>query len=319
MKLKLIIAFFITVVCNFSIYSLTEFSGELGDRNYKLYVPNNPDHKMLSLIIMLHGCEQSADEFAISSHILDYAEKENFAVLLPDQSKVYNPFKCWNWIVPFNNSRLGEAEIIINILDHVIDHYEIDKNRIFAAGMSAGGAMASILGNCYADRVKAIASHDGVQFYPTYTGADFLTVVLNGASVPAEQSALLGYSCSMYFHPPKNMPAIIFHGLASPLMNPMHAFQIEDEFAALNDYLDNGLRDYSATKDKKVETVPDSQTYGYTKYTLIDKKGSPYIERYMINQLNHSWSGGDGRYKYNDPKGPDATNIIINFFKRFGL
>jgi poly(3-hydroxybutyrate) depolymerase len=102
-------------------------------------------------------------------------------------------------------------------------------------------------------------------------------------------------------------------------MNPLHAAQIEDEFIAFNDYIDNHVRDTSSVKDKKVETVQDSATYGYTKYSVIGEDNEPFIQRYMINHLNHSWSGGDGKYRYNDPKGPDATKLIVNFFKRFGL
>lgn len=301
------------------VFKTGKYSGIYGERNYKLYLPSNDTTKSRSLIIMLHGCDQTPEQFGTSSHIYDYADKNDFAVLLPEQSKTYNPFKCWNWIIPGNNSRFGEPSIMIEMVDEVVEKYNINNNKVFAAGMSAGASMSGILANCFPDRIKAIASHDGVQYYATYSGGDFATVVLNGATVPSEQAGAFGYACSSMYNPPKQMPVIIFQGMASPLMNPLHAFQVEDEFKVLNDYLDNGIRDLSAFKDKNIETVPDSKTYGYTRYTFTGKNNKVFIERYMINRLNHAWSGGDGKFKYNDPKGPNATEIMVNFFKRFGL
>jgi poly(hydroxyalkanoate) depolymerase family esterase len=291
-----------------------------GLRNYYLYLPKlEANNNKFSMIVMLHGCEENAIDFANSTHILKYAEKNHFAVLLPEQDKIYNPYKCWNWIIPANNTRAGEGLIIVEMIEEVLKNNSIDKKKIFAAGMSAGGSMAQILGNCFPDVVKAIASHDGVQYYSTYTGLDFQTVVLNGATVSPEVAGETGYLCSALFNPPKQMPIIIFQGMASPLMNPIHAFQIEDEFKIFNDYLDNGFRDNSIIKNKKIENIPDGENYGYTLYSLYDKNNNIFIERYMINQLSHAWSGGDAKYPYNDPKGPNATQLIINFFKRFGL
>jgi poly(hydroxyalkanoate) depolymerase family esterase len=300
-------------------YTKGQYTGLSGSRNFKFYMPENPTNKKIGLVVMLHGCQQTADEFATSSKILIAAEKYNFAVLLPEQAISNNSYKCWNWILPAYNSRLGESEIIMGMVDQVIKNHNLDSNKVYAAGMSAGASMAGILGNCYPERFKAIASHDGVQYYPTAIVIDYVSVVLNGADIPAEQAGATGYAQAALFNPPKQMPVIIFQGMASPYMNPLHANQVEDEFKVLNDYLDDGLRDLSAFKSKNIETVPDSETYGYTKYSLTDKSGNVYIERYMINRLSHAWSGGDGKYQYNDPNGPDATTIFVKFFKRFGL
>jgi poly(3-hydroxybutyrate) depolymerase len=115
------------------------------------------------------------------------------------------------------------------------------------------------------------------------------------------------------------MPIIIFHGMNSPLMSPVHAFQIENEMKTFNDLLDDGTINNSYFKSQNVVTVPDSETYGYTLYTTTNFEGDVFIERYMINNLNHNWSGGLAGLPYNDPKGPNATEMILKFFKRFGL
>ncbi len=298
------------------------YDGIYGLRIYKVYIPSGLSKTTkIPVVVMLHGCEQSAEEFARGTRIAEYAEKEKFIALLPEQNTAFNSFKCWNWILPANNTREGEPDVIVEMLDEVLKKYNGDTNRVFTAGMSAGASMVSILGNCYPERFKALASHDGTQYYASYTGLDFAEVVLNGASVPASVAGKTGYNCTTFagIDRPKSMPIIIFHGMNSPLMSPVHAFQIENEMKTFNDLLDDGTINNSYFKSQNVVTVPDSETYGYTLYTTTNFEGDVFIERYMINNLNHNWSGGLAGLPYNDPKGPNATEMIIKFFKRFGL
>lgn len=295
--------------------------GIYGSRTYKVYVPKTLTKNMkVPVVVMLHGCQQNAEDFATGTRIEKWADKEKFVAVFPEQNISYNSFKCWNWIIPVYNSRSGESQAIIEILDAVIAKYNGDKNKVFAAGMSAGASMVNILGNCYPERFKALASHDGTQFYSSYMGLDFAEVVLSGASVPSGIAARIGHACSQFVKErPKKMPIIIFHGMRSPLMSPMHAFQVESEFKAFNDYLDNDIRDNSYFLEKDVVNVPDTKTYGYNLYTTTDIDHDIIIERYMINDLSHGWSGGVDNLPYNDPKGPDASALIFKFFKRYGL
>ena len=296
-------------------------SGLNGLRDYKIYIPDglSKGHKA-PLVVMLHGCEQSAEEFAKGTRIAEWADKEKFVALLPEQNSVYNPFKCWNWVMPSNNLRAGETAAIIEMMDLVIKKYDLDNDHVYAAGMSAGASMVSILGNCYPERFKALGSHDGTQYYATATGLDFANVVLSGASVPSAIAAHTGFACSYFAsNKPTVMPIIIFHGMNSPLMSPVHAFQIEDEFKAFNDYLDNGVKDNSYYKSKEIVNVPESTTYGYNLYTTVNQENDVFIERYMVDKLGHDWSGGVANLPFNDPKGPDATALMVKFFKRFGL
>lgn len=304
-----------------SLFETGSYSGVYGYRNYKVYVPAGLDENAKTpVVVMIHGCDQNAETFAAGTRIVKWADKEKFIVLLPEQNPSFNSFKCWNWVLPVNNSKYGETQVIIEMLDQVLAKYNGDTNKVFAAGMSSGASMVNILGNCYPDRFKALGSHDGTQFYATKTGMDFSDVVLYGASVTAPVAAEFGYACSAYTrNRPSKMPIIIFHGMNSPLMSPAHAYQIENEFKVFNDLLDNGTRDLSYYLDKSVKFYPGNNTYGYNKYTLINKLQEPLIERYMINDLAHSWSGGDPKIPYNDPKGPDATGLIIEFFKKYGL
>lgn len=304
------------------IFETGSYNGIFGMRNYKVYVPKGLSKtKKAPVVVMIHGCEQNASLFAEGTRIVKWADKEKFIVLLPEQNIAYNPYKCWNWVLPVNNSRTGETKVIIEMLDAVLKKYNGDSNNVFAAGMSSGASMVNILGNCYPDRFKALASHDGTQFYATRTGMDFPDVVLYGPSVDAPTAARAGDACSTLVHNrPKQMPIIIFHGMKSPLMSPAHAFAIENEFKIFNDLLDNGVRDTSYFLSKDVKYFSgEGKTYGYNKYTLVNPTHDVLIERYMINDLEHAWSGGDGKVPYNDPKGPDATGLVMDFFKRWGL
>lgn len=297
------------------------YTGPLGTRVFKVFTPKNlVKNKKYPVIVMLHGCQQDASEFAKGTRIEKWAEKEKFIAVFPEQNIMYNPFKCWNWIIPTNNSRYGEAQVIVEMLDKVIEKYNADRDHVYAAGMSAGASMVSILGNCFPERFKALASHDGTQFYSSYAGLDFAEVVLSGASVPSAVSARFGHACSqMVQNKPSQMPIIIFHGMKSLLMSPMHAFQVESEMKAFNDYLDNGVRDNSYFLEKDVINVPDTATFGYNLYTTTNTNHEVLIERYMINNLSHGWSGGVANLPYNDPDGPDATALIMKFFKNYGL
>lgn len=303
------------------VFESGRYSGIFGTRNYKVYIPKNlAKNKKAPVVVMIHGCEQNAEEFANGTRIARWADKEKFIVLLPEQNVSYNPYKCWNWVLPVNNARTGETQVIVEMLDAVLEKYNGDKDKVFAAGMSSGASMVNILGNCYPERFKALGSHDGTQFYSTSTGMDFADVVLHGASTPPYVAARLGNSCSSFVSGrPNKMPIIIFHGMSSPLMSPAHAFQIESEFKIFNDYLDNNKRDTSYFLEKSVKFIPASKTYGYNVYTLINQQHEVLIERYMINELSHGWSGGLATLPYNDPKGPDASELIINFFKKHGL
>jgi poly(hydroxyalkanoate) depolymerase family esterase len=292
-----------------------------GNRNYKVYIPENSNsNNRLPLIVMLHGCDQPIDDFSSVTRIAEWADKLNFAVLLPEQNVLYNKYKCWNWFYPINNLRAGEPAALIEIIDTVLQNYKLNKDKVFAAGISAGASMVNILGNCYPEKFKALASNVGVQYYATTNGLDATSVVLNGSTVPSETAASMGFLCSaLSFHRPNSMPVIIFQGMNSPFMTPGHAIQVENEFVAFNDYLDNNLRDNSNIASRKTIKIPESTTYGYSLYQVTNNKNEIFIERYMIEKLGHTWSGGTANFPYSDPNGPDATKLMLEFFKRFGL
>ncbi len=295
-------------------------AGVYGVRNYKVYVPMKAKNlKNPALVVLIHGCEQNPVEFAQGSRMIEESDRLGFVLLLPEQNKDYNPYKCWNWVLPFNQLRQGEPEVVRQMIEETISKFSIDREKIFVAGMSSGAALANILVNCYPEYFHGLASHDGVMYNATDNALDYEEVVVNGPSVAPWISGFRGLLCSGLNAKPKVMPAIIFHGMQGPIMSPVHAFQIENQLKVFNDYLDNNKRDYSFFKEKNVTYAPDHALYGHTLSTVTNKDGQVFIERYMINRLGHAWSGGDEKFPFNDPKGPPATQLIIKFFQRFGL
>ena len=138
------ISFLLLLVFTFSapVYAGTwvtsSYKGLLGTRTYKVYIPNQlPQNKKSPIVVMLHGCQQDATEFAKGTRIEKWADKEKFVALFPEQNIMNNPFKCWNWILPANNSRVGESQIIIEMLNAVIKAHNGDAKKVFAAGMSS--------------------------------------------------------------------------------------------------------------------------------------------------------------------------------------
>ena len=143
-----------------------DYAGPAGGRHYRLYRPPVAvtASAPLPLIVMLHGCRQTAEDFAVGTRMNRLAGREGFAVLYPEQSREQNPMGCWNWFLPEHQQRgRGEPEIIAGLTRDVIAAHGLDADRVYVAGLSAGGAMATIVGNEYPDIYAAIAVHSGLR------------------------------------------------------------------------------------------------------------------------------------------------------------
>ncbi len=307
---------------------------ELGLGNYLLYVPKTVKKSDSNkLVVLLHGCLQPAKDMFDGSHIQKYADQEGFIVLLPQQSEDANPYYCWNWFFPGNQIKSNpflpnEPQMIIGMINSVRVAYNVSgREHVYIAGMSAGGAMANIVASCYPQDIGAVASHHGLEFAAaalSWWDMDALKVLgQEGSDVDPEASAYAAFSCAASYTNPfsylgKSMPSIIFHG-TDGYMTYRHARQIEDQMLHYNDYLDNGMRDGSIKYSNESKYYAPETKYAYEKTETRDQNGNLIAERYKIFGLGHSWSGGEANKEYFDTKGPEATKLIVNFFKKFGL
>ncbi|EHP41798.1 poly(3-hydroxybutyrate) depolymerase [Cupriavidus basilensis OR16] len=135
--------------------------GPLVQRRYRLFIPPGVSaSRPASLLVLLHGCGQDTASFAACTRAATLARAVGCMVLMPEQSPQANAQRCWNW---FRSAArvVAEASLLMAIVDHVCQHHPIRRERVFALGLSAGGAMAVILGLRYPDRFAAVGSHSG--------------------------------------------------------------------------------------------------------------------------------------------------------------
>jgi poly(hydroxyalkanoate) depolymerase family esterase len=284
------------------------YSNPAGTRAYKLYIPSSYHGQMLPLIVMLHGCTQSPDDFAAGTCMNSLAEEHQCFVLYPAQAATANPNKCWNWFeASHQRCDHGEPSIIAGLTHHIISTYTVDKRRIYVAGLSAGGAMAAIMGRTYPNLYAAVGVHSGLP----YAAAHDLTsafAAMNQMGAPLGRHRDNGAAATGPF-----VPTIVFHGNMDKTVHPRNGDEVIAQCATLYSY--NGV-DTGAAKDPQVTLrrgqVPDG--HAYTRAIYRDACGRAVLEQWRIDEAGHAWSGGSPRGSYTDPKGPNASREMIRFF-----
>jgi poly(hydroxyalkanoate) depolymerase family esterase len=200
-------------------------SSAAGSRKYRLWVPPAIDRRELSpLVMMLHGRGQDAMDLAEICGMDAIAERNGFWVVYPEQTIKANPLRCWNWFDSKHQSReAGEPSILAAIIEEVVSSHNIDSNRVYVAGLSAGVAMAVLLGATYPDLFAAIGVVAGLGFAAGTTAVTGLNAITMGGPEPNHQ-ALLAFQAmtvGLIAKPKRRMPIIVFQGTADPYLNPV--------------------------------------------------------------------------------------------------
>lgn len=270
------------------------FACAAGSRNYKLYIPRRSHTGRRALLVMLHGGLQDADDFAAGTRMNALAEEHGFIVAYPSQSKAANASLCWNWFSPEHQKRgRGEPAIIAGITNAIVADYDIDPSRVFVAGLSAGGAMAAVMGATYPDLYAAVGVHSGL---PYRSAADLPSAfaAMRGTKGPRGRQSRRPQRADG-----PRMRTIVFHGDADKIVNPSNA------------------TDMVATKPgESVERAIARQAAirGYTRTVTRDRTGAVVLEQWLVHGSGHAWSGGSPDGTYTDPHGPDASKEIVRFF-----
>lgn len=266
------------------------FRSSAGQRSYKLYVPPNADQRSLPLVVMLHGCTQDADDFAAGTAMNDAARAQGFYVLYPIQSGRANSQKCWSWFKHnHQQSGRGEPSILAGMTRSVMETYAIDTQRVYVAGLSAGGAMAAILAAAYPDLYAAAGVHSGLA--PGIA-----------SDLPSALSAMQGRGPQAVVSTGSGVPTIVFHGDRDATVHPDNA---------------QGVAAASAGPTAHVLTnrVPGmNNKRSSTRYTYCNAAGDIVVERWEIHGAGHAWAGGTSQGSYTDRTGPDATAEMLRFF-----
>jgi len=274
--------------------SLSHSSGR-GSRAYKLYVPSSYDGDPAPLIVMLHGCKQNPEDFAAGTRMNALAEKDGFLVAYPAQTMRDNGSNCWNWFDANQQSREGiEPSLISGIVSDIRKSHAVDSSRIFVAGLSAGAAMAVILGTTHPEVFAAVGAHSGLPVGVAHDVPSAFAAM--GGRAAASTRVSVGKPA---------VPTIVFHGDADHTVAMANGNTIVDQ--ATQAYADS-----DTTLHKRPTESPDDKRFSMTAYE--DANGRRRVEQWIVHGGAHAWFGGSPAGSYTDPSGPDASTEMVRFF-----
>jgi poly(hydroxyalkanoate) depolymerase family esterase len=289
-------------VPNSSVGSMTNetLSNPGGTRNYRVYVPDaNASQRTppYPLIIMLHGCTQSPEDFAAGTAMNELAQREGFVVAYPEQTVNANGSRCWNWFRPEDQARdRGEPAILAAITRRIMADQAIDPAQVFIAGLSAGAGMAVIMGRLYPELYAGVGAHSGLPYGVAHDVASALSVMKNGRegggmATPSRKAAAI--------------PTIAFHGAADATVAPENTHAIIAQ--AVNNY---GNLVPSTSK------VVSEGRQSAERTLFTDHDNIVRVAHWRLHGVGHAWSGGSAAGSYTAPAGPDASAEMVKFFLR---
>lgn len=318
----------LTVLCSASPSSAQTGRWETGGasdssgsaRTYKLWIPSGYNSsRPVPLVLMLHGCTQTPDDFAAGTQMNALADKHNFLVVYPAQPSEANPVKCWNWFMPEHQQRgAGEPALLAAVVNRVRATYKVDDRRIYVVGISAGGAMAVIMGVAYPDIFSAVGVSAALQYKAASNLAEALAAQAAGSRHDPNAQGTLAYRAMHDIKPAprkRRIPLIVFQGSLDVAVAPANAAQIITQWAQMNDYLDDDA-DNNTVDDKAESTTHGAVPSGhsYEKSVYKDKSGRVLLEKWMVEGMRHAWPGGSSAGTYTDTKGPNASVEMWRFF-----
>jgi poly(hydroxyalkanoate) depolymerase family esterase len=270
------------------------YANSHGSRRYKLFIPSLEHGTPLPLVVMLHGCLQDPDDFAIGTRMNAIAAEHRCFVLYPEQPEAANQTRCWNWFIAVHQRRdQGEPAIIAGMTQEVIRSYNIDARRVYIAGMSAGGAMAAIMAATYPDLYAAVGIHSGMPYGAAQNFLAAITAMKDGAAIGARL-------------PSRSIPLIVFHGDQDLMVNSHNAEQLISQW----------LGGTAPTRSEETSTTRDPAGNGraFTRSLYRDGAGHVLAENWLLHDAGHAWSGGGFAGSFTDEFGPDASREMLRFF-----
>ena len=273
---------------------------------YSLYIPSgpanmdSPDPALMPLLVLLHGCTQNAADFARGTAMNELAEINHCMVLYPEQIAKSNSAKCWNWYEPgHQQTGRGEPGLIAAMTQSVLAsdylHRQADPDRVYIAGLSAGGAMAAMVSSLYPDIFAALGVHSGLAAGSAQNMMSAFGAMRQGAKGSTIQA----------------LPTIVFHGTADKTVHPNNGEFITN--AALTALASKGLAlekihsTVNGATEKTTERITERTDYRAA-------NGLSYVEHWLVDAGSHAWSGGDATGTYTDPVGPSASAAMLAFF-----
>jgi poly(hydroxyalkanoate) depolymerase family esterase len=265
------------------------YRNHAGTREYKLFVPPLMPGRPRALLVMLHGCTQHPDDFAAGTRMNELALQHNALVLYPAQAQQANAQRCWSWFKHNHQARdRGEPSILAGMTQELIRAHGIDGRHVFIAGLSAGGAMAAIMGAAYPELFAAVGVHSGLPAGAAHDLPSALAAMKGSVSQPRSTERRA-----------RTVPTIVFHGDADTTVHPDNGMQIIEGLGPSVATQQQDFRQGGRQGSRSIRRAPDGRVLG---------------EHWVVHGAGHAWIGGSSAGSYTDPQGPDASKEMLRFF-----
>jgi poly(hydroxyalkanoate) depolymerase family esterase len=284
------------------------YQGQAGSRPYFVYTPvNYHPGTPVPLFVMLHGCTQTAADFAAGTQMDELADAHQFIVLYPQQTTLNNPAACWNWFVPTNQKRgSGEPSILAGMVEAVegnTSQWTIDRSRVFVAGASAGAIMSVILGATYPDLFAAIGVAAGLEYPAGASGTSGLDPLKAGEMA---YQAMGSYA--------RIVPTLVFQGSVDPVVAPINGDLVVQQWMETDHLASHGGYDASFANPAQIITASPPASHPYRERSWNDSTGHEVQEYWVAIGAGHAWTGGSPSGTFTDPLGPNLSQILYSFF-----
>jgi poly(hydroxyalkanoate) depolymerase family esterase len=281
--------------------------GPTGSRSYDIYLPTGHRRTTrMPLVVLLHGCNQTSEQFVAATRFTQLADRHGFLLAAPRQTRGHQPGGCWHWYESAHQARgAGEPAILAGITAAVLAEpvrWRVDPSRVYVAGISAGGAMALILGATYPDVFAAVGVHSAPAYRSASAGRNALGA-MNGRGTP--KPPLPGARMA---------PLIVFQGTADSVVHERSGRLMTEQWLAYDTARSRGVPDpLRITRSRATEKrSADGRRYTVTRW--YSARGRKQLEYWRVEGLAHAWSGGMADGSYSDPRGPRASTAMWQFF-----
>ena len=287
--------------------------GAAGSRAYFVHTPPALPAPA-PLVVMLHGCTQTAADLARSTKMNAVADRHGFVVAYPQQSGQHNSQGCWNWFLPAHQRRAaGEPALIAGIAQELAaggPATRIDPERVFLAGMSAGGAMAAVLAANYPELFSGLAVHSGLPYAAATSQESAFQAMARGARDGSGHAGALAAMGERR----RPMPTIVIHGASDSIVSSVNGRRLVEQWLGANTLAPGESLDGQLSRPAEVVHEQVTGGHAYTRSRWSDARGRPAVEYLEVAGLGHAWSGGAAGAAWSDARGPDASEAIWRFF-----
>jgi poly(hydroxyalkanoate) depolymerase family esterase len=287
-----------------------EYRNAAGMRAYRIHVPAAAAPQPRPMVVMLHGCTQTPEDFAAGTRMNRLADEHGFVVVYPEQAAQANPSRCWNWFQTRDQRRdAGEPSLIAGIVREVAQRHDVDAGRVYVAGLSAGGAMAVVLGESYPELFAGVGVHSGLPYASAHDIPSAMAAMKGGRGGAARAASQRVSASPASSVAKRAVPTIVFHGDRDHTVRQTNALEIVRQTLQAHQ---------SEVGGQPLQTLVEGGTAAggrrYTRTTHRDLTGAARIEFWSLHGAGHAWSGGDSSGSYTEANGPDASAEMVRFF-----